>query len=254
MPFSIRPYRRFPVHCAATYKAGPFLKLLTYFLGFGSVGTAAKRSAMRGTRSILLVIGLGMMIYLSGCMHLINSTVELPEGYSPPQQEGPLVLVPSFIDQRLIRHRIGLKRFEHHEDTADVLAGGDLNNWLAVRLGKSLATHGLHATENSELAPYITIQGETLKLFIEPVMRRLDTDLEADLFVRIRVSRLDGLVAERKYYVKATEKAGHAGWLWASDYEAALEQATQLLMSRVSADVLTLLNRYPDPDLHKKGN
>ena len=27
MPFSIRPYRRFPVHCAATYNAGRFLKL-----------------------------------------------------------------------------------------------------------------------------------------------------------------------------------------------------------------------------------
>jgi hypothetical protein len=24
MPFSIRPFRRFPVHCAVTYNAGPF--------------------------------------------------------------------------------------------------------------------------------------------------------------------------------------------------------------------------------------
>lgn len=183
-----------------------------------------------------------------------NSTVELPEGYSPPEQKGPLVLVPSFIDQRLIHHRIGLKRFEHQEDTADVLAGGDVNNWLAVRLGRSLATQGLHTTRDSELTPDITIQGETLKLFIEPVMGRLDTDLEADLYIRIRVSRIDGLVAERKYYVKATKKVGPAGWLWASDYEAALEQVTQLLMSRVSADVVALLNRYSDAALHKKGN
>ena len=27
MSFSIRPYRRFPVHCSVTYNAGPFLKL-----------------------------------------------------------------------------------------------------------------------------------------------------------------------------------------------------------------------------------
>jgi hypothetical protein len=27
MPFSIRPYRRFPVRCAVTCNAGPFLKL-----------------------------------------------------------------------------------------------------------------------------------------------------------------------------------------------------------------------------------
>ena len=35
MPFSISSFRRFPVQCAVTYNAGPFLKLLTYFLGFG---------------------------------------------------------------------------------------------------------------------------------------------------------------------------------------------------------------------------
>jgi hypothetical protein len=40
MPFSIRPYRRFPVHCAVTYHAGPFLKLpLAYLLGLGSLIT-----------------------------------------------------------------------------------------------------------------------------------------------------------------------------------------------------------------------
>jgi len=27
MPFSIRPYRRLPVHCFVTYNAGPFLML-----------------------------------------------------------------------------------------------------------------------------------------------------------------------------------------------------------------------------------
>jgi hypothetical protein len=36
MPFSILLYRRFPVQCAVTYNAGPFLTLsLAYVLGFG---------------------------------------------------------------------------------------------------------------------------------------------------------------------------------------------------------------------------
>jgi hypothetical protein len=39
MPFSIRPFRRFPVLCSVTYNAGPFLKLLTCFLGFGMLLT-----------------------------------------------------------------------------------------------------------------------------------------------------------------------------------------------------------------------
>ena len=36
MPFSIRPFRRFPVECAVTYNAGPFIKLpLVYCSEFG---------------------------------------------------------------------------------------------------------------------------------------------------------------------------------------------------------------------------
>jgi hypothetical protein len=37
MPISIRPFRRFPVHCAVTCNAGPFLTLpLVSCSGFGS--------------------------------------------------------------------------------------------------------------------------------------------------------------------------------------------------------------------------
>lgn len=40
MPFSIRPYRRFPVQCSVTYNAGPFFKLpLAYVFGFWSLIT-----------------------------------------------------------------------------------------------------------------------------------------------------------------------------------------------------------------------
>ena len=40
MPFTLRPYRRFPVQCAVTYNAGLCIKLtLVYFLGFGSLIT-----------------------------------------------------------------------------------------------------------------------------------------------------------------------------------------------------------------------
>jgi hypothetical protein len=40
MPFSLHPFRRFPVQCSVTYNAGPFLKLLlAYFSGFWSLIT-----------------------------------------------------------------------------------------------------------------------------------------------------------------------------------------------------------------------
>jgi hypothetical protein len=36
MPFTLRPYRRFPVHCTIMYNAGPWFKLpLAYVLSFG---------------------------------------------------------------------------------------------------------------------------------------------------------------------------------------------------------------------------
>ena len=38
MPFSLRPYHRFPLQCDVTYNAAPFLKLpLAYCLGFWSL-------------------------------------------------------------------------------------------------------------------------------------------------------------------------------------------------------------------------
>ena len=40
MPFSIHPFRRFPVQCAVTYDPRPFFKLpLAYLLGFWSLIT-----------------------------------------------------------------------------------------------------------------------------------------------------------------------------------------------------------------------
>jgi hypothetical protein len=37
MPFSLRPFRRFPVQCVVTYNAGQLLQLLSCFWGVGSL-------------------------------------------------------------------------------------------------------------------------------------------------------------------------------------------------------------------------
>jgi hypothetical protein len=40
MPFTLRPFRRFPVQCSVRYHASPFLTLpLAYVLGFGALIT-----------------------------------------------------------------------------------------------------------------------------------------------------------------------------------------------------------------------
>lgn len=46
MACSIRPFRRFPVQCAVTYNAGPFLKLLTCVLGSGMLFTLLVSSGL----------------------------------------------------------------------------------------------------------------------------------------------------------------------------------------------------------------
>ena len=45
MPFTIRPFRRFPVQCAVTYNAGPFLKMpLAHLSGFGPIKSMEKNN------------------------------------------------------------------------------------------------------------------------------------------------------------------------------------------------------------------
>ena len=46
MPFSIRPYRRFPVHCAVTYNAGSFPQAAAGLL-FGFLVSSHRRSMKR---------------------------------------------------------------------------------------------------------------------------------------------------------------------------------------------------------------
>ncbi len=48
MPFTLLPYRRFPVHCAFMYNAGPFVTLpLAYFLGLWSLITLLYLSSVQ---------------------------------------------------------------------------------------------------------------------------------------------------------------------------------------------------------------
>jgi hypothetical protein len=68
-------------------------------------------------------------------------------------------------------------------------------------------------------------------------------DLETDLSVRIRVTRPDGVEAERQYFVKGIDQ-GLASL--AGSYTASLRKATDTLMKRIVADVINLLNRFPE--------
>jgi len=55
MPFSIRPFRRFPVQCSVTYNAGPLLKQpLAYFTRIGSLPSGEYFAVAMCMRRILI--------------------------------------------------------------------------------------------------------------------------------------------------------------------------------------------------------
>jgi uncharacterized protein (TIGR01244 family) len=78
MPFSIRPYRRFPVQCAVTYNAGPLLNLpLATFSVFGSP------REIEMFRKLLLLISL---LFLQN-VAFAGTDPTLPEGVHVFKQE-----------------------------------------------------------------------------------------------------------------------------------------------------------------------
>jgi hypothetical protein len=84
MPFSIRPYRRFPMQCAVTHKVGLFLTLpLSYVLGFWSLITLlvpGSGAAYADWVSVSVIDEAGVTIYFDpGTVHRKGDRVEVLE-------------------------------------------------------------------------------------------------------------------------------------------------------------------------------
>ena len=99
MPFLTRPFRRFPVHCAVTYHAGPFVKLfLDYLLGFWLLIT-------------LLLLSSGP-VYAEWVA--VEETPGLRTVYVDPdtiRREGNLVTLWLLMDFQWMQGNVGLGRF-----------------------------------------------------------------------------------------------------------------------------------------------
>jgi hypothetical protein len=110
-------------------------------------------------------------------------------------------------------------------------------------LGNELKSAGFRVSPQGDNPNATKIQGFTHQLFIEPIVQWTTVDLESDISVLIRVSRPDGLEAERRYFVKGLEQA-----LFGLDdtYAASLRKSSDDLMKRVVADIINLLNRFPE--------
>jgi hypothetical protein len=200
------------------------------------------RSVTKGAYRMYAILILGGLV--SGCA-FSNVDVSLPtgstSGYSGGQ--GRSLIIPAFVDQRQIKNRIGMQKNGFGMDTANALPDQSVETWLTTRLGTELQSSGFQIVSEGTNPKAAKVQGYLLKLFIEPVQQWTTVDLETDLSVRLRVTRPDGLEAERQYFVKG---AGQGLMSLGGAYSASLNNATDVLLKRVVADVINLLNKFPD--------
>lgn len=209
----------------------------------GKIVTKSHRKLAPGrfirTCGLILLGGL-----VSGCA-FANVNVSLPTdstaGYSGGQ--GRTLIIPTFVDQRQVKDRIGMQKNNFGMDTASAVPDQSVDAWLTARLEAELRSAGFQIVSDGANPKASKVQGYILKLFIEPVQQWMTVDLETDLSVRIRVTRPDGVEAERQYFVKGVEQ-GLASL--AGSYTASLKKATDTLMKRIVADVINLLNRLPE--------
>lgn len=185
-----------------------------------------------------------------------NSTISMPSAEASNNYSGGanrLVVVQAFIDKRSDQSRIGMKKLKN-EYTANILADQDINEWMGLRLSNEFKAAGFRLEANGGSGMATKVQGFTQKVFIEPVVQAWTVDFETDVSVLIHVSRPDGLVAERRYFVKSrhpyspelTFSLAHA---MEPHNALSLRQAMDMLMKRVVADVIKLLDRFPDTEL-----
>lgn len=208
--------------------------------GVDGSGPQTFRSSLSKIPSVLIIF-LGLT---AGCA-FGDITIQLPQpgvttGYSGGNER--VLLVPPFIDKRP-EQRVGMKKNGYGMDTANVFASQDVNSWLSMRLSNELTAAGFRVNPPGDSPSATKIQGFTHQLFIEPVVQWTTVDVESDIGVSIRVSRPDGLEAERGYYVKGMEQA-----LFGLDdtYPASLRKSSDDLMKRIVADIINFLNRFPD--------
>lgn len=197
------------------------------------------------TRSALLTYAILIVgASASGCA-FTNVDVQMPTGSTSGYTGGqnrPLA-VAAVVDQRQSKDRIGMQKNNMGSDTASAIPDQKVETWLAARLADELQSAGFQIARDGANPKAAVLQAHLLKLFIEPVVQWTTVDLETDFSVKLRVTRPDGLEAERQYFVKGL---GQAMMSASGAYSASLKNATDTLMKRIVADVINLLNKFPE--------
>jgi hypothetical protein len=88
----------------------------------------------------------------------------------------------------------------------------------------------------------VHVHGEVQQFFVEPVLGFFTFSPEADVAVRLVVSTSSGLLAERRFYFKAS----HEALVGTEDkFQSASDAVTRDTVQGMVDAIVTLLNRYP---------
>ena len=201
----------------------------------------------------LLVITLLVLVggLTSGCQSPSGGvnrdfTLPLPQPGVTTRYSGGnerVLIVPPLVDKRA-EQRIGMRKSHTDKDVGSVFADQNVNEWLRSRLSNELNSAGFRLNPQGDDPNATTVQGFIYELFMEWVTHWSTVDLESDISVLIHVSRPDGLEAERLYFVKGVKQA--YPFVTQAAYAASLRKSSDDLMRRVVADIIDLLNRYPE--------
>lgn len=196
-------------------------------------------------REVVLLVSVAL---LSSACAFTNISLTLPTkplASSVPGGNGrQVIVVVPFADQRLTK-RCGMQKNGYNMDTADAVCQADPGTWIAEVLARELRASGFEVLGAD--APHkpgaLRVEGSLAKLFVEPVIGAWSGSLEADLFVKLRVSSETGLEAERGFFVKGWQ-AGQVLSL-SSAFNSALDRATQAAVEEMVRAVIELMGRYP---------
>jgi len=197
-------------------------------------------------RAIAALLGAAL---LSSACAFSNISLTLPtRGLERPLSGGKgrqVIVVAPFADEREIKTRCGMQKNGYNMDTADAVCQGDPAAWIAQLLADELRATGFTVlTVDAAHRPgALRIEGSLGKLFVEPVIGAWSGSLEADLFVRLRVSSETGLAGERGFLVKGWK--GGQIVSTTTPYNTALDRATQETLEEMVRAVLELMDRYP---------
>jgi hypothetical protein len=202
------------------------------------------------TRDLLLAAGVTSLALpcASGCAFVPVDvqpppTQELNAASNVGRGRDVVVEIP-FEDQRNDRGRCGTQKNAYNMETADVRCSVAPAEWVAHALATGLQRAGFHVlTAGAPPVPSrARVHGEVTQFFVEPKVNALTFDPEADIGVRLVVETPSGLLAERRFYFKATE----VSLVGTEDnFQAAASTATREAVDGMVSAVVALLDRYP---------